>query len=944
MGTKRLFLASLLGICLFCLSHLGLAQSNQGAIAGTVFDTTGAVLPGVAITVTDLRRGLKYPKMSTEAGVFAVPALTIGDYRVEVEKDGFKKFVQEPVTVLTGSTTTVNVTLEVGQLVEQVSVVGSAPLLNTTDAQVGTIMTNKMYLELPLSLNSSPVYGSGRRQPSQFILTVPGANSGVENDTVGKMFNGNQYYQGASLVDGVAIPNSQDAGQSERFGLPYEAMEEFKVQTSTPTAEYGSALAVESYTMRSGTNSYHGNLYEFFRSNALNAMGQVYTPKKALLIMHEMGGTFGGPVVLPKVYDGHNRTFFFVTLGDFRKSGQPPTQPIFTIPTMPQRSGDFSALLRPENGGIQIYDPATTSLDSASGRYVRQPIPNNIIPSARIVSQARYFVDLIEAPNLPGTNGGLFSNFLDTNNAKVSDWTWSAKVDHSFSDGHKLAVSYWSNNNSSSSHGGDAYNKLAYGRGTELGGGYRVHDYLTIRPNVLNDLFVGYSFQGSAGTCDSRAVTGDNPGAIPNLGIYNPGGAGSMIFTGSGSTNNFGGGGLQYFRSGGGIGGGCVEFDKGTGKTAGGRTYSFQLGDNLSYVRGKHDMKFGFVATREYITFRRVGGAQFYFADLESGAPGQARTGDAFASFLLGQADQAVASGPAISLMYLNPRMAFFGQDTWRVAPKLTITYGLRYELPSITTERHDRIGGFNAQTPNPAAGGIPGALVFLGEGPGRTGESTFPGVQASRREFSPRLGIAYALNSKTSIRLGYALMFSYGNGTALGFDAGTTGWLPGANYSYNNRSADNGITPAATLQGGLPAAPFPLPHYDPAYLNGGSPFNWDPQSGVEPYMQQFTFSIQRYLPGHFFVDATYVGQKGNRLTGNQDNWNQLPVSYMTTYGNLLTQPYNSPAAIAAGIKAPYPGFSGSVGQALRPFPQYASITPRFDPSGMSWYHALQRR
>jgi len=144
------------------------------------------------------------------------------------------------------------------------------------------------------------------------------------------------------------------------------------------------------------------------------------------------------------------------------------------------------------------------------------------------------------------------------------------------------------------------------------------------------------------------------------------------------------------------------------------------------------------------------------------------------------------------------------------------------------------------------------------------------------------------------------------------------------------------------TLQGGLPPAPFSLPHFDSAYLNGGSPFNWDPNSGLEPYMQQFTFSVQRYLPRHFFVDGTYVGQKGNRLTGNQDNWNQLPASYMTTYGSLLSQPFDSPAAIAASIRAPYPGFTGTVGQALRPFPQYASITPRFDPSGMSWYNALQ--
>jgi len=942
MAAQRLS-AVYAGVLLLCFSTLGWAQSNSGVITGTVVDSTGAVAPGVSVTVTDLQRGVKSSTKSNDAGVFAVPALTVGDYRVEAEKQGFKKFVQQPVTVHTGSTTTVNITIEVGQLADQVSVTGSAPLLNTTDAQVSTVMTNQMYLNLPLSLNSSPTYGSGRRQPSQFILTVNGANSGVENDTVGKMFNGNQYYQGMSLIDGVATPTSQDAGQTEFFGLPFEAMEEFKVQTSNPNAEYGSSLAVESYTMRSGTNKYHGDLYEFMRSDALNAIGQFYVPKKALLIMHELGGTFGGPLVIPRVYDGHNRTFFFVTAGDFRKSGQPPTQPVYTIPTMAERTGDFSPLLQSQNGALPLYDPATTAFDPAAGKYVRQPFSNNIIPTNRITSQSQYFLGLIATPNLPGTNGGIFSNYLDTNNSKLSDWTWSVKVDHSFNELHKIAGSYWQENNTSISHGPDAYNLLAFGQGTAISGGYRLHDFLTIRPNLLNDAFAGYSYQGNAGACDSRGITGNNPGKIPNLEAYNPGGAGGVGFVGSNGQNVTGAGGLQYFRSGAGVGGGCVEFISGSGKTAATRTYSIQAGDNLTFIYGKHEMKFGVVGTREFITYRRVGGASFFFADLETGLPGVGKSGDAFASFLLGQVDQVTASGPAISLGYQNHRAVLFAQDAWRVTPKLTINYGLRYEIPSVTREKHDRFGGFNAQAPNPAAGGIPGALVYLGDGTGRTGTSTFPGVHASRLEFSPRLGIAYALDSKTAIRFGYALMFTYGNATALGFDAGTAGWLPGiAQYSFNSRSSDNGVTPAMTLQGGLPAAPFSLPHYDPSYLNGASPFNWDPNSGLEPYMQQFTFSVQRYLPGHFFVDVTYLGQKGNRLTGNQDNWNQLPVSYMTTYGALLSQPFNSPAAIAAGIKAPYPGFTGSVGQALRPFPQYASITPRFDPSGMSWYNALQ--
>ena len=309
---------------------------------------------------------------------------------------------------------------------------------------------------------------------------------------------------------------------------------------------------------------------------------------------------------------------------------------------------------------------------------------------------------------------------------------------------------------------------------------------------------------------------------------------------------------------------------------------------------------------------------------------------------MLGLSDTDTINGPNIGIGLHNPRMGAFVQDTWKVTSKFTVSYGLRWDRPWETTEAHQRIAGFSPTAINPADG-IPGAEVFLGFGPGRTNSVTFPGVHVDNLQFGPRIGFAYALDSKTVIRAGYALMYTYGNGDAAGFDLGGTPWEAGIiKDAVALASSNNGVTPADTLQGGLPIPSCPLPCLNPNFINGGTPLFWDPRAGHDPYLQQWTFGVERYLPAGFFVQAAYVGNKGNNLTGDNNNIDQLPVSDLSTYGTLLTQPYNSAAAVAAGIKAPFPGFSGSVGQALRPFPQYASIADRFDPSGMNRYDSLQ--
>lgn len=428
-------------------------------------------------------------------------------------------------------------------------------------------------------MNGNSIDGSGRRQPNQFILLMPGVDTDIEGDTLGRSFNGARYYQGLFKVDGVATTISVDAGQAEFYTPPYEAMEEFKVRTSNLPAEMGGASGVEGLTMKSGTNDIHGDLYEFYRDDGLNAKGFNPVGKKSLFIQNEFGGAFGGPVWIPHLYNGRNRTFFFMTLGQFQNIGGPPNAPVYTVPTAAEREGNFSQELSVL--GTQIYNPATNALVGST--YTRQPFAGNII--SPIVSQASYWLRWIAQPNLPGTNSGLTSNFVDTVGTVLHDTTWSAKIDHSFSDRHKVSYSYWGADRPDTSIS-DVYFSVPISPSFFYGGGQRFHDYYNISANVQNDGYLGYStYNQRSGVCATGSQLGDNPAGIPNLDYYNPGGTGQYRFTNG------------YFRGGAGLKG-CVPFGPTGSKYAGRTSDSTVLGDIVSWLYGKHDTKSWVNATK----------------------------------------------------------------------------------------------------------------------------------------------------------------------------------------------------------------------------------------------------------------------------------------------------------------------------------------------------------
>jgi hypothetical protein len=369
---------------------------------------------------------------------------------------------------------------------------------------------------------------------------------------------------------------------------------------------------------------------------------------------------------------------------------------------------------------------------------------------------------------------------------------------------------------------------------------------------------------------------------------------------------------------------------------------SYQLADTFSMVKGNHTIKFGLDARLLQTNGADPNNNQgtFRFTNLETALPtSTGNTGHAFASFLLGQVSNASAN-----FLYVVPGnrykyLAFFVQDDWKVTRKLTINAGLRYDIFFPRTENNGNFSGFDPALPNPGAGNLPGAVAFLGEGAGRdNSRSSF--ANTDYKNFGPRLGFAYALTPKTVFRGGYGLYFAAGNATT-GLRCSQC-FIFGFNAAPSFATQNAGVTPAFNWDAGFPTNYPQPPFISPTVQNGFGVNMIGRDDGRAPYFQNMSFGIQQELWGRTVVEATYVGVKGTRLgTGLFSNINQVDPRYLSL-GSLLTQNINSSAAVAAGIKPPYAGFTGTVAQALRPFPQYLNIENRSNPNGNSTYHALQ--
>jgi hypothetical protein len=957
------------------LCGLGFAQSDRGTITGTVTDTSGSNVPGATVVVTNMATNAVSTAVTTGEGIFTIPALPPGRYKVRIEKQGFKSAENAQVNVVVGNTTPVNFTLEVGQVTETVEVTTTVGAqVQTENAKITSQVSNRQIDELPLVVSGSV------RSPFNLSLLTPetkplglGGVAGVVGGpgyTSEFSIGGGQGGTWGITLDGASAGTSR-FGSTEWSNLntpSIDAITEFAVDTNGFKAEFGRAQGgILTFSSRSGTNEYHGSLYEFLRNNYFDARNY-FEDTRSVLKQHDFGGTFGGPVWIPKIYNGKNKTFFFFSMEYFRNRAGANA---FTtsVPTPEMYQGDFSKWVDVNGNLLPIYDPDTTrnnpdfdperAISESNPRFKRFPFacdPGgnpvggvdlkdpafqgytacNKIPQNRFSPLARRYLEYVGNsvfPNTgaaPGTFAYVNRNFRSPGGSSLFPWTkWSLKLDHSFSERHKISGLY-NYGLSEVLPGPGGFPRLPatvsdFRYTDQSSHVYRANYTWTISPRLVNYLYGGVNWW-------KQLNYGPNVGGgWKERGICLPGAFDcdynlmSIEFQGN-----------DYYR-----------WSESAGD--GSENPIFTVGNDLTYIRGRHTIKGGYLYERlHYNGFGRQSFSGYVRPSRLSTSIPQSTNpslggGNPFASFLLGEIFSAQTENDRFVRQYWRSHAAYI-QDDFKVNQRLTLNFGLRYDVTLPPLERDDKWSDFDPSLPNPRASGRPGALRFAGFEPGEVGKRTLvPGWYGG---WGPRFSFAYSANDKTVVRGGVGRTFGIVRTTS-----GSTHFA-GAIQIYSVDSPD-GINRRFKLDdgfivNGVNTVPQP-PSVDPGF-NVNADVDWWQNSEVSrlPENWNWTLSLQRELPGKFLVEASYNATIGVHLMSGLLNINQLPSHYISDprIRPLLNSRISSPEVKAAGFTKPYPEFPDelSLGRALRPFPQYANINTwagNGDRSGHSTYHAM---
>jgi hypothetical protein len=900
---RTLYLVSVLLVAV-CASF---GQGNLGGLIGTVSDTTGASLPETAITMRNIETNAVFTTQSTVEG-YAFRALPPGTYRLEAEKAGFRRLVRERVSILTATTIDLPLILEVGSVTDSVTVEADVIALQTTSPEVSTVLQRQQILDLPIQVGTGVITtaASGRRQPEAFIFLTPG----VQGNQWGKSINGSPEFTQEVLIDGISAQLAGNPGFLAQSAPPYEAIQEFKVQNTLFPAEFGRGLGVINYTLRSGTNDFHGGLFHLFRNDKLDAR-QFFAPRRAIVRFNEAGGSLGGPVWIPKVYNGRDRTFWNFNYS-YVRNAPPIAGNLVSVPPEAFRQGDFSGYTGSAGNLIPVYDPNTTLADGT-----RTPFPGNRIPLNRRSQVAARTFALVPAPD----SAAYLNNFVHRGANYTEDDVWSLKVDHNITDTQRVSFTTWHSLNDGfvRSEFGEAGGPLGLLFLSNIDGhNYRANYDHTVSPSLLHHFGFGYTFSDPTRQLDTRrgneiiqlpGVAADSPG-FPAFTVQNPYGALTL-----GNSNQ-------------------QPNDPSS-------NISYVFLDNWTWIKGKHQFKFG--GEFRLLRFNNFAGTdtgglsgQYVFSQLSTSNltdPQQNNLGNGWASFFLGEVFSGQRLIPAPERKMQHEFYTWFVEDVIRLRGNLTLTLGLRHEIPTVVFERNYAQSFLDISAPNPGAGGRNGALAFVDQGQ-RLADTYM-------RAYSPRLGIAYSLNPKTVIRTGFGLFWSPTNGTSIG--RLSRYFNHGFSFTQTFPQLTSGREPALILDNGVPAFTGTLPDRSPTLLNNNVIDFMNPGANKPGYTNSWTFNIQRELPAQYLLELGYVGQKSVALPAGLENLNQVDSRYLGL-GNTLNANINSDAARQAGVSAPYAGFTGSVAQALRPYPQYVDIRNLLQPTGWSTYNALQTR
>ncbi|HLJ18148.1 MAG TPA: carboxypeptidase regulatory-like domain-containing protein [Bryobacteraceae bacterium] len=889
-------------VALICFASGAHAQQGRGTIFGTVTDSSGAAVTGAKVSILNVDTNTATNTETNSQGYYTSPPLIVGNYQVVVAQAGFKKEVRSGVSLQVDQHAEIDLQLTVGAVGESVEVTAETPMVNTENASVGQVIENKRVQELPLNgrsafalillspdvhSNAGPVQsGFADRGTSLSDWSINGGPNAVNNMLVDGMVASNSYYPDLNA------------------DLAVDAVQEFKVQSGSMSSEYGFTLGgVINVATRTGTNDYHGSLYEFVRNNIFDSRN-TFAAAELPFRYNQYGLALGGPVLIPKLYNGKNRTFIFGNWEQYHYIKY--SQSITSTPIAAQRNGDFSQLLDATGKLIPVYDPATTAVNPSGSGYIRQLFPGNIIPASRLDPVAQKINQFYPLPNLapsnPYTNA---NNYLSSVSQTTTMQQYTTRVDHRFSDNDTFFARYtyfvnYTDNGTSSPWPNPAVRARYDNFETRNTAVSETH---TFSPTMLNEIRVGiarqyFPFQAASYGQNWPQQLGF-PASVPNTTVPT-------------ITSN-----------------GYTAFTTGTVGIRGALTWDAT--DIVTIVRGAHSIKLGIeyrlLFGNNYQTASPSG--SFTFTPTLTGNPqAQSGTGSAYADFLLGDPSTATV-GTYVGESEKGYSLSGFVQDDWRVSAKLNVNLGLRYDYQQPPYERNCGTSNFNPYVVDPNTG-LPGRLQFACKDYGKTF------LDSDYKNFGPRVGFAYDLrgNGRTVIRGGYAIFYpSIFNLTYFGNTSG----FAATNTTYNPPGGNSNL-PALVLSQGFPTPPIqPLGSaLGPSAFLGQS-VSYDQPNQKTPMSQQWDFSVQKQLPGNWVVDATYSANHGTHLVAGNYPLDSLNPQYLSL-GNALQNPVPNPYA------GKVPGSLGAATitqqQSLLPFPYYSAIAARNPHLGNSIYHA----
>jgi len=942
----RFLLVALAAIFPFCGQGFGQSQAITASLSGTVLDPSGQTISGAKITLESPERGISRTYVTTDNGLYSFTLLPPAVYRLQVEASGFKHYRQDGIELIPGQTAEQKVSLKVGAISENIEVTSQAPLMNAENANISSDISARQVVELPLNFRSviglATLNSSVSNAAEDQIVGAPASSGAADQDVSFLNFGGTFFNTAAYLLDGTYDTRLDWGGVI--YVPSVDAVQEFKIQTNAFTSQYGwSSGNVINVVTKSGSNGFHGGAYEFYRNSSVESRNFFNNGPQPSFTRNQFGGTFGGPI-------RKNKTFFFGYY-EGRRQATPATF-LGTMPTTDQRNGNFSAFLgaqavnaqgqpifdalgRPVMTGA-IYnpfstrqitagqvDPSTGLLSSQTG-YIRDPFPGNVIPSNLTDAIAKSIATGIYWPS-PTNPNVLVNNFTGAASAPAHSDEYSIRIDHNFTENDRFNAR-WSQKYESK------VNFPTYYGASDPGGPgvtapnnrYSINAGYTHVFNPTFDVSLNFGVnrhveQSTTQSFGFKTSTLGLPSFIDGIAPSFPQ-IQAQNYAYLGAPQN-----LDNYIVPQTIWTSSVDFTK---------------------IKGRHSLGFGFMDVWGRIDGGHYANTTLQFQTTSTAGPDPQQatpgTGNGFASFLVGVGSGTDQTGfnkfPATDKHLLG----WYLQDGWKATSKLTLTLGLRYEIQTAPTERHNaqQFFDFTASNPISAAVGfnVPGQLVF--------NSSNNRGVyNTSHTNFAPRIGAAYQLRDKLILRGGYGIFFVpnyYGPGPNIGYSQATP-WVTTLN---------SGLNPSSTLSGnaslGLPSA-FPngqVPSTGNS-LGGLTDVGFGLNPVTDPvrhsaYVQQWMTGVQYSLTNNDLVDISYVGNHGVHVLAQYLEWNELPVSALAL-GNQLNQQVTNP--FFGTIKASGCGLSNPTvqkGQLLLPFPEYCSVTEAQPAVGGSTYNALQ--